>query len=53
MNVKDGGCMLLNLCQKKMNVRLKDKQQEAIISFMSGNDVFVSLPAGYSPDVHQ
>ena len=51
MNVKDGGCMLLNLCQKEMNVRLKDKQLEAILSFMSGNDVFVSLPIGYSPDV--
>lgn len=26
---------------------LKAKQQEAIISFMEGKDVFVSLPTGY------
>jgi superfamily II DNA helicase RecQ len=32
---------------KKMNLSLKDKQQEAIVAFMSGNDVFVALPTGY------
>ena len=26
---------------------LKDKQKEAIITFLSGNDVFVALPTGY------
>ena len=37
----------VELVSEKMNVRLKDKQLEAILSFMSGNDVFVSLPTGY------
>ena len=50
MNVMETA-IKLNLCQKKK--RLKDKQLEAILSFMSGNDVFISLPTGYSPDVCQ
>jgi bloom syndrome protein len=31
----------------KLGVTLKDKQREAIVTFMSGRDVFVSLPTGY------
>ena len=26
---------------------LKDKQKESILTFLGGNDVFVSLPTGY------
>ena len=37
----------VELVSEKMNVKLKDKQLEAVLSFMSGNDVFVSLPTGY------
>ena len=32
---------------QEINLSLKDKQQEAIAAFMSGNDIFVSLPTGY------
>ena len=32
---------------KDISVVLKDKQHEAIKSFCSGRDVFVSLPTGY------
>ena len=31
----------------RFGVTLKAKQSEAILSFMSGKDVFVSLPTGY------
>ena len=30
---------------------LKPKQKEAITAFLSGNDVFVSLPTGYGKSV--
>ena len=32
---------------RRFNVVLKDKQVEAIQSFMNGCDVFVALPTGY------
>lgn len=31
--------------------RLKEKQLEAIMSFVGGNDTFVSLPTGYGKSV--
>ena len=31
--------------------KLKDKQMEAISSFVQGNDTFVSLPTGYGKSV--
>ena len=31
----------------RLGFSLKDKQLEAILGFMSGKDVFVSLPTGY------
>ena len=31
----------------RLGSSLKDKQLEAILGFMSGKDVFVSLPTGY------
>ena len=30
---------------------LKDKQKEAIMSFLRGNDIFVSLPTGFGKSV--
>ena len=32
---------------QQIGVRLKEKQVDAIISFCSGNDVFISLPTGF------
>ena len=32
---------------KLFGVKLKDKQEEAILSFIQGHDTFVSLPTGY------
>ena len=32
---------------EKLKINLKDKQMDAIVAFVSGNDVFVSLPTGY------
>ena len=32
---------------EKLQIAVKDKQMDAIVSFMLGNDVFVSLPTGY------
>ena len=31
----------------RFNITLKDKQFDAIKAFLSGKDVFVSLPTGY------
>lgn len=31
----------------RFGISLKEKQSEAIVQFMSGRDVFVSLPTGY------
>ena len=31
--------------------RLKQKQEEALLSFLSGNDTFVSLPTGYGKSI--
>lgn len=39
-----------SLKQMKMT-SLKDKQKEAILSFVEGNDTFVSLPTGYGKSV--
>ena len=37
---------------KKMGLAsLKDKQVEAILSFVGGKDVFVSLPTGYGKSI--
>ena len=32
---------------EKLQIKLKEKQIDAIKAFLSGNDVFVSLPTGY------
>jgi bloom syndrome protein len=32
---------------RSLGITLKEKQLEAIMAFMSGRDVFVSLPTGY------
>lgn len=32
---------------RKLSIDLKEKQLEAILKFLSGKDVFVSLPTGY------
>ena len=32
---------------KLFGVKLKEKQEEAILSFIQGHDTFVSLPTGY------
>ena len=45
MNVKMEAAVELVL--EKMNVKLKDKQIEAVLSFMSRNDVSISR---YSPE---
>ena len=37
----------IRLASSKIAVNLKEKQFEAILSFMPGKDVFVSLPTGY------
>ena len=31
----------------RLGMTLKDKQMEAILTFLSGQDVFVTLPTGY------
>ena len=36
---------------RQINLCLKEKQVEAIQSFLSGHDVFVSLPTGYGKSV--
>ena len=38
----------LRLCGLK---ELKEKQKEAILAFINGNDVFVSLPTGYGKSI--
>ena len=35
----------------KLGITLKDKQLEAVLSFMRGKDVFVSLPTGYGKSI--
>ncbi len=35
----------------KLKINLKDKQVEAIQCFLSGKDVFVSLPTGYGKSI--
>ena len=37
----------MKIATEKLSIELKDKQLEAILRFMSGKDVFVSLPTGY------
>ena len=32
-------------------IQLKNKQEEAILTFLSGKDTFVSLPTGYGKSV--
>ena len=45
------GCTVEKAISESMKLMgmtsLKAKQHEAITSFLSGNDVFVSLPTGY------
>ena len=36
---------------RQINLCLKEKQVEAIQRFLSGHDVFVSLPTGYGKSV--
>ena len=36
---------------KKMSIGLKEKQEEAILSFVRGRDTFVSLPTGYGKSI--
>ena len=36
---------------RKMSIDLKEKQKEAILSFVPGRDTFVSLPTGYSKSI--
>ena len=37
----------LDFAAGKLGVKLKEKQPEAVLAFLSGHDVFVSLPTGY------
>ena len=37
----------LKVAAEQLGITLKDKQQEAILAFLSGRDVFISLPTGY------
>ena len=37
----------VKVASAKLGVVLKEKQLEAVLAFMSGKDVFVSLPTGY------
>ena len=43
MSVKEA----LYIAAEKLGVCLKEKQSEALLAFLSGKDVFVSLPTGY------
>ena len=36
---------------KDLGFNLKQKQLEAVLTFLSGNDVFVSLPTGYGKSI--
>ena len=36
---------------RKMSINLKEKQKEAILSFVRGRDTFVSLPTGYGKSI--
>ena len=42
-----GGNISISEISRHFNVVLKDKQVEAIQSFMNGREVFVALPTGY------
>ena len=45
--------MLINEVAKEIGFpELKDKQQEAALSFLKGNGVFVSLPTGLENHIH-
>lgn len=35
----------------RFGITLKDKQLEAMVTFLSGKDVFVSLPTGYGKSI--
>ena len=35
----------------QLGIVLKEKQAEVIISFISGNDMFISLPTGYGKSI--
>lgn len=47
-NIED----VINEVAKRLDLgRLKPKQMEAIIAFIEGRDVFVSLPTGYGKSI--
>ena len=37
----------LDFTAEKLGIHLKEKKSEAVLAFLSGNDIFVSLPTGY------
>ena len=36
---------------QKLKIKLKEKQLEALLTFLTGRDVFVSLPTGYGKSI--
>ena len=42
---------ILQEVAKDLGFNLKQKQLEAVLTFLSGNDVFVSLPTGYGKSI--
>ena len=43
---------LIMECERRLGYEsLKDKQVEAVSTFMKGNDIFVSLPTGYGKSI--
>ena len=47
MNVREA----ISESSQQFRIHLKEKQFEAIYEFCSGNDVFVSLPTGFSKSI--
>ena len=37
----------IDAAERKLEIVLKDKQREAVLSILEGKDVFVMLPTGY------
>ena len=42
----------IEVAARRLGYQLRPKQEEAIVSFVSGRDVFVSLPTGSGNKTH-
>ena len=51
INEKMAAVSAIGKVTKQLNIMLKEKQVEAILTYISGKDVFVTLPTGYGKSI--